>query len=439
MAAGLVRIILYACVASLAAALAFALGDPGQNAAYEVGRSFALIGFMILVLQFVLASRIKWIERTFGLDIVIRFHRHIAVFAGTLLLLHPVLLAAGGQGWPLLLGLDLPWYILAGKAALAVLLVHILLSRFQGAIRLPFERWRLTHDILAPLALVLAFAHSWFAGGDLQLLSLRILWPLSLIAALAAFAFHRLLRPHLLGRRPYRVIEVRSEAPKVWTLSLAPPEGESIPAFHPGQFHFLTLHRGRGLPEEEHHWTISSSPYGQGTVSSTIKAVGDFTETVKETRPGDTATVHGPFGRFSYALHPEDRDLVFLAGGIGITPLMSMIRHMRDIRDDRSVLLLYANRREEQIVFRNELDEIQAGGYPNLRVEHVLSRPSSSWTGETGHLDRSKLEKHCTGGTAGRAFYVCGPPGMVRALLGSLRSMGVPDSRIRLEIFSFLD
>jgi predicted ferric reductase len=438
MGAGLARIILYVGVAALGAALAFFLGKPGTSAVYETGKSFALLGFLILALQFVLAARFKWIERPFGLDILIRFHRHAGVFAAVLLLLHPLLLAAGGQGWQLLLSLDLPWYILAGKGALALLLLHVLLSRFQGALGLSFERWRLAHDIGAPLALAPAFAHSWFAGEDLQLLSLRSLWILALGSALAAFAVHRFLRPRLLGRRPYRVTEVKSEAPQVWTVSLAPPEGESVPEFQPGQFHFLTLHRNRGLPEEEHHWTISSPPTERAIVSSTIKELGDFTRTIKDTRPGDTATVHGPFGRFSHVLHPEDRDLVFLAGGIGITPLMSMLRHMRDTRESRSVLLLYANRREEQIVFRKELAEIEAGGHPGLRVVHVLSRPGQSWSGETGHLDGEKVRAYC-GPVEGKSFYVCGPPGMVRALLGVLESMGIPDRRIRLEIFSLLD
>ena len=201
----------------------------------------------------------------------------------------------------------------------------------------------------------------------------------------------------------------------------------------------MTFHRAPGLPVEEHHWTISSSPAQKDTISSTIKGVGDFTKTIPQTRPGDTATVHGSFGRFSHVLHPHERDLVFLAGGIGITPLMSMLRYMRDMDDDRSVLLLYGNRTEKDIVFRRELEEMAAGKRPDLTVVHILSGAGTDWTGETGHVDRERIKKYCEADLSEKIFYVCGPQKMAEALIKTLFEMGVSKSRIRQEIFSFLD
>jgi ferredoxin-NADP reductase len=107
----------------------------------------------------------------------------------------------------------------------------------------------------------------------------------------------------------------------------------------------------------------------------TIKESGDFTSTIGRIKPGDLAAVHGPFGRFSHALHPECDDLVFVAAGIGITPLMSMLRYMRDRGERHRVLLVYANRGTADIVFRSELDLIESGGFPALKTIHVLSRP----------------------------------------------------------------
>lgn len=240
-------------------------------------------------------------------------------------------------------------------------------------------------------------------------------------------------------RRAYRVEEIRQETGDVWSVKLVPPPGHAIGDYIPGQFHFLTFFRGPGLPVEEHHWTISSSPAHKDAISSTIKAVGDFTATIGSTKIGDTAAVHGPFGRYSYGLHPEERDLVFLAGGIGITPLMAMLRHMRDVGDTRSVTLLYANKKEEGIVFSDELQQIAAGKKPNLTLIHVLSRPDGNWTGETGHLDREKIEKYCGRNQTEKTFYVCGPVKMAEELMGILRGMGVSKGRIRREIFSFID
>jgi ferredoxin-NADP reductase len=230
-------------------------------------------------------------------------------------------------------------------------------------------------------------------------------------------------------------VEVKQEIHNVWTVKMAPPEGGLLYDYLPGQFHFITFHRGGNLPVEEHHWTISSSPYQKAFISSTIKESGDFTSTIGLTRPGDKAVVQGPFGRFSYVLHAEDKDIVFIAGGIGITPFIGMLRHMRDTKADLNVLVLYANRSEKDIVFREELAQMAADERPRLTVVHVLGNPGTDWTGEKGYVDREKMERH-VGPVESKGFYVCGPPPMSAKIIETLLSMGVPYSRIRREIFS---
>jgi predicted ferric reductase len=436
---GLARIVFYILIVTLPVWLTTWLSEESEGIVIDVGRNLALIGFMILIMQFLLAARVKWIERAFGLDILIRFHKYIALCAAFFILVHPLLLALGGMGWKLLIGLDLPWYIWVGKVVLILVVANVLVSKYQERLGLSFEKWRLGHDVLAPVILLGIFLHSWFAGDDLELFSMQVLWAGAIVLAASMFVYHRFLRPNNLRNQPYRVQEVIQETEDVWTVHLVPPQGHSIPAYFPGQFHFLTFYRDPALPVEEHHWTISSSPAQKEIVSSTIKAVGDFTSTIGRTQPGDTAAIHGPFGRFSYALHPQERDLVFLAGGIGITPLMAMLRHMRDTRDTRSVTLLYANRREDQIVFRQELEEIAAGQWLNLQLVHVLSRPEGHWSGESGHIDQEKIEKFCGSNLQEKVFYICGPLRLSKTLISTLRNMGVPDKRIRHEIFSFLD
>ena len=199
----------------------------GQKIAYEIGKGFALVGFMILGLQVVLASRFKVIERPFGLDIVIRFHKHMAVFAALLILSHPLLLAFGGAGLPLLTTLNVPWHLWLGKIALPLLVITVLISLPQLSLRLSFERWRLLHDALFPAIIVFAFLHSWFLGMDFQAGPLRGLlqglWIGMLAVALVVFIYHRFVRPLLLGLHQYRVVDVKQETENVWTVSLAPP------------------------------------------------------------------------------------------------------------------------------------------------------------------------------------------------------------------------
>ena len=403
---------------------------------YTVGKNLALVGFTILALQFVVSARLKWIERPFGLNVLFHFHKAMAVLATLLLISHPVLIAIGGHDWSVILGPQVMWHIWLGRFALLILLVHVLLASFRFIIRLNYETWRFVHNFGAVLILALGFFHSWKAGGDLQLASMKALWTVLLVAAVASYLWHRVVRRRLLRRVPYKVIEVRRETDGVWTISLAPPEGVERFDYLPGQFHFLTFHRAPNLPVEEHHWTITSSPTTPGVLCSTIKESGDFTASIGKTKPGDMALVDGPFGRFSYTLHPDERELVFIAGGIGITPLMSMLRHLRDTRAERSVTLLYANSSEADIVFHDELADMERGGAIPLKVVHVLSKPSDAWQGERGRLDEDKIKRLSGPELPGLAFYVCAPPELMNLTIRTLRKAHVPAARIHFERFN---
>jgi predicted ferric reductase len=431
------RLIIY-CLAILSPLVGVAVFHlPTQNKfIYDVGRSFALLGFAMLTMQILLAARLKWAERPFGLNMMFPFHKAIGVYVTVLLFMHPMLLAAGGPGWRLLIGGDVHWYIWVGRGVLLLLLVNTVSSVFRTTLGVSFERWRLGHGLFGPAILALAFSHSWVAGGDLKVFPMQFLWVGLLSLGMLFYSYHRFWNPRRFRCRPYRVREVRQEAHNVWTLEFDPPPGIRRFDFSPGQFQFVTLLRGRGLPVEEHHFTISSSPTEAAFHSSTIKESGDFTASIGQTKKGDFAAIQGPFGRFSYLLHPEERNLCFVAGGIGITPLMSNLRHMRDTGADRNVLLLYSNRTEEDILFREELSRIEKEEKPALKVIHLLSRPGEAWKGVSGRVDRQTLERFGGGYLAKGHFYVCGPPPLTRSVITILASLGVKDARIFFETFS---
>ncbi len=397
---------------------------------YALGQCAALLALGVLAGQLVVASRWPWMERPFGLDRVLRFHRLMGAVAVGLLLAHPLLLAGGGGGLGLLTDLSAPWYIWVGKGTLVLGWAMVVAALCRLTLRIEFEAWRRMHAFVGPLLLLGALVHAFAVGAHLQTLAAR-----AGLAGYAVVAVGFVLVARRACRRPYAVQAVREEAPNVWTVALAPASSRPAEPYLSGQFHFLTFAPGRGLPREEHPFTISSEPTCRDALASTIKASGDFTSRLSALRRGDPAFVSTPYGRFSYVLHPDETRLVFIAAGIGITPLMSMIRHMRASGADREVLLLYGNRNEEGTVFRRELAEIEAGGPPRLRIVHVLSRPDAGWEGETGRLDAERLGRLC-GDVAGRGFYVCGPPGMMRETLRALRGLGVPRSRLHYEYFA---
>ena len=416
--------------------VAFVRPETDHSFVYTVGKNLALVGFAMFALQFVVSARLRWIERPFGLNLLFSFHKTMAVVASLLVLSHPLLLVLGGGERSLVFGPEVSWHIWLGRFALVGLLFHVLLASFRLIIRLNYETWRIIHNLVAVMFLPLAFLHSWKAGGDLELPAMRVLWVVLFASATVAYFWHRVARPLTLRRQPYTVTDVRKEADGVWSVALTPPAGVERFDFQPGQFHFLTFRRAAHLPVEEHHWTISSSPTEKGVLRTTIKESGDFTATIGETKPGDTALVCGPFGRFSYMLHPEERNLVFIAGGIGITPLMGMLRHMRDTRAAHTVTLFYGNTSEQDIAFRDELAGMEQSGVASLKVVHILSKPSPEWHGDRGRLDEATVAKLCGPLCPDRSFYVCAPPPAMNQTNRVLRRAGVSPGRIHFERFS---
>ena len=397
----------------------------------EVGIGSAMVGLTILALQFVITGRFAWVEAPFGLDVLLVFHRAMALVATAALLVHPVLLAWGKQS-PLLTGLRVPWPIWVGRVGLGLLVVQVLASLSRRVVRLPYERWRRIHNVFAPTILALGVAHGLAVGDDAQRGGL-VVWSTLAAATIGCWLHVLVVRPRLLRRHPFRVVSVKSEAPRVWTLTLEANETRRF-LFSPGQFQFLRLHDSHVLAEE-HPFSIASSPTRPGRISLTIKESGDFTAGIGRVRPGDRATVQGPFGRFSHTLHSGEGMLVFVAAGVGITPFMSMLRYMHDRRDSRSVLLAYASRSPADVIFGDQLKAIETSGFPRLKVIHVLANAPASWTGETGRLDAARLAR-LSEGVEGRAFYLCCPAPMTASLVRGLRRMGVGLRHIHTDHFS---
>jgi predicted ferric reductase len=417
----------------LAPLAVFAIAAPNSNRTpiVEIGVACAVVAFTILTLQFVIAARLRWVEAPFGLDVVLRFHRTTALVAMGLLCIHPLLIASG-QNWGLLTRWRVHWSIWAGRLALLLLCAHVATAIFRRVMRLRYETWRHLHNGVAFLLLGLAFLHSLARGADFESKAARIVWAALPLVAGSAWLYGRLVRPWWLGRSSYQVVSIASEAPQVWTLTLEPPVNRLL-HYAPGQFQFLRPHRSSVL-SEEHPFSIASSPSPCGRISVTIKESGDFTSTIGRIKPGDLVAVHGPFGRFSHVFHTNGDDLVFVAAGIGITPLMSMLRYMRDRREPRQVLLVYANRSAADIVFRSELEQIKSSGFPALKTIHILSRPPADWSGRTGRLDTASLRSLC-GGFVNKAFFICCPPIMTSELIRGLKNAGVGPERIHADYF----
>ncbi len=200
--------------------------------------------------------------------------------------------------------------------------------------------------------------------------------------------------------------------------------------YDPGQYLFITI-----LIDGEKktkHFTISSSPTEKEYIEFTKKITDhEFSVALDMLKIGDWAYINGPYGEFIFK--GEHAKVGMLTGGIGITPFMSMTKYCMDNGIKSQMTLLYGNRNEESIVFKEELDSLEKKN-PNLRVVHTLSRPSDRWKGRRGHVDLQMVREEIPDYME-RAFYVCGPPALVTDCVNILKTLKVPDNKIKTEDF----
>ena len=123
----------------------------------------------------------------------------------------------------------------------------------------------------------------------------------------------------------------------------------------------------------------------------------------------------------------------FNTGGIGITPLGCIIRYATDNQLKTDIILLYSSRFDDEIIFKNELEEMQ-GLNNNLKVVHTLTRPSEKWKGLVGRIDKQMIQKVIPDYME-RVFYICGPPKMVEAMVEIIKDLNVPEKQIKQEYF----
>ncbi len=203
-----------------------------------------------------------------------------------------------------------------------------------------------------------------------------------------------------------------------------------------GQFAFFELDQleladPRGM---RRHFTLSSSPTEHDIVQFTTKLRGSgMKETLRTAPLGLELTLEEARGRFTL---PESaaQPIVFLGGGIGVTPFRSMLRYASDENLPHKITMLYSARAPTEIVFRREF-ELLPQENPNVEIILTVTDGHGEWTGETGRIDAAKIEKFVAD-IPNSIFYTCGPPPMVQAMEELLYTMHVPDEKIRVERFS---
>ena len=408
---------------------------PGRSFWIDFSAALGFVGLAMLALQFALTARINHIEASYGVDIILQFHRFISLVSFALILIHPAILFINQPETLQLLNVfEAPWRARFAVTATLALLVLVITSIWRQALKIPYELWRTTHGVMAVVAVGFGLAHGLGVGYYLGLFWKQLLWSAIALAALWLLIYVRVVKPWMMTRRPYLVEAVTPERGDVWTLAVR-PQGHDGFRFSPGQFAWITL-KISPFRMREHPFSMSSNGDDPERLEFSIKALGDFTQTIKDVEPGTKAYLDGPYGVFTSDRYWDSAGFVMIAGGIGITPMMSMLLTAAERNDDRPFLLIYASKGWEDITFREELDALTEK--LDLTIEHVLREPPGDWSGETGYVDKALLEKYIPVHRGSRHYFICAAPVMMEQVEAALVDLRVPETHVHMEHFNLV-
>jgi predicted ferric reductase len=399
----------------------------------SIARITGLLGAYLALVQVLLIARLPWLERLAGFDALTQWHRRNGKLCLLLLLAHTVLITAG---YTLSGRTSLPHEIsklltryddmVTATVGMGLLVVVVATSLVIVRSRVRYEAWYAVH--LATYAgIALAFAHQVADGSELTAdPAARTYWTALYVVTLGAILAFRVLVPvwQAFSHR-LRVEAVVPEGPGVVSLYISGHRLEQLGA-RSGQFflwRFLT-------PDgwwQSHPFSLSAPP-ARDRLRITVKSLGDFSERAARLRPGTRVVTEGPFGTLTAAVRTR-RQVLLVAGGVGITPLRALFEDLPARPGE--LVLLYRGMDAPDLVFRAELEALAAAR--GATVHFVLGDhrdPRNRALLGPAHL------RGLVPDVRGRDVYVCGPPAMTAVTEAALQALRVPRRQVHVERFA---
>jgi len=235
----------------------------------------------------------------------------------------------------------------------------------------------------------------------------------------------------------YNVEKVEHVTDSTLLLTLRKREGEGIFSFLPGQYAAISFKRGM-RPSPARCFSILSSPTDHASLQFSMRERGHFTRALGKLKEGDTVKVRGPFGGFVLDTS-RDINTVLLAGGIGVTPFISMARYATALRASNNVTLVYSCQNQDDIPFLEELKDLQVLN-PQLKVMFVIAEgPVDKLAGQhvaMGMINQALLDSIVENNYEQKTFFICGPPPFMHASVGALKARHVNQHHIITEAFA---
>jgi predicted ferric reductase len=401
-------------------------GTPGPL--QPVGRFLGVHAALLMALQVILVARVPWLDRRLGMGQLTSWHRWIGFALMWTVVVHATLgtiVYMRLRDWPFTTLVEKftgSLGTLAGIIAGTVLVVIGATSVRFARRRLPYEAWHTVH-LLTWLAFALVIVHQTIEGGfAMPSTAAKIYWPALWTFAAAAFVLGRIVLPLWRNaRHGLRVSAVVPESDNVVSVHVTGRNLDRMPALA-GQF-FLWRFLTPGRWWQVNPFSLSAAPDGR-TLRLTAKAVGSGSAGLRDLRIGTRVFAEGPYGAFT-SLHRTKPATLLVAGGVGITPVRSLLEEL-----DGSVVVVYRVRTPADAVLLDELRELAAARQAELHVVMGRTKDTAPPPLSAEHLLALVPD------VAQRDVFVCGPPAMTDAVLDNLRALGVPRAQLHAEIFA---
>lgn len=401
----------------------------------QVGRSTGMVAAILILVEVTLMARVPVLERRIGTDRLSVVHAWLGGYLFWLVITHTVAITVGDamvvRASPLheakVLVLTYP-DVLAGTVGLGLLAMVVMTSMRPIRRRLRYETWQFVH-LYAYLAIGLAFAHQFAVGAVfMHNQPARVVWVAGHVTVGFLVVRYRLLAPVLLyARHRFRVTEVLPEPDGSTSVYVSGRAMEQL-SFRPGQY-FRWRFLARGVWWQANPYSISHAPNGRW-LRMTAKPLGDHSGWLMGCRPDTPVILEGPYGAMTDLLRRR-RELVLVAGGSGVAPLLALAQQAVAAGVE-AVTLIYRVTRADQVNFVAELRELEQSD--RFRLVTVVGHRGGS--DEDDPLNPSTL-RDLIGDPRACDVYVCGPNGLAERVLRGLRHIGVRPNRIHTEGFVF--
>ncbi|MBT8338622.1 MAG: hypothetical protein HKP58_02985 [Desulfatitalea sp.] len=393
-----------------------------------VGKTIGLVAGALLLVQLVLVARLPALERMVSQNRLIAAHRVVGITLVGMAVVHPLLIFSSDDLRTIPVSWEY-WPEIVGAFVLMAFLAMAMTAVGRAFFRLPHHLWKIGHRLVVLPLMAVLVVHVFFVN-DGYASGVPLVFLIALVVCFALgwiwVAVRPLRRFHL-----HRVVSSAPAGDSAITVTLQPLNGRGL-SHAPGQFVYLRF-RSRALSFEEHPFTIASAPEAQAQLRVTIRCCGDWTQRVGNVSSGDLAAVQGPFGLFSPEAIKGWRRLILIAGGVGITPMLSILAHLAAVGDQRPLTLIWSNRTRSGRVHAEQIDDL-GRRLNHCRIYHLFSREPEAGQ-QYGRIDRQRLSQYLGVHQPGTYVFICGPAGFMPTVQHALGRLGYPSTAIMTERF----